>query len=260
MKYVAMLIAVLLSVGQIWAQAAGSGEGQQMTQARQVDQIMAQLSRQVDQMETQLVDWANLNRYRKENAELPPVAYGEQRVVFYGDSITDFWGRSTGSFFPGKSYVNRGISGQTTPQLLIRYQQDVVHLNPAVVVVLAGTNDIAGNTGQATPEMIEDNFASMAAIAKQNGIKMVIASILPASRYFWSPAVQPIGEIRVVNQWLRNFCSQNGLVYLDYYDSMVDAQGGMREGLSSDGVHPTAQGYAVMAPLAERAIAEALGR
>ena len=187
MKYVAMLIAVLLSVGQIWAQAAGSGEGQQMTQARQVDQIMAQLSRQVDQMETQLVDWANLNRYRKENAELPPVAYGEQRVVFYGDSITDFWGRSTGSFFPGKSYVNRGISGQTTPQLLIRYQQDVVHLNPAVVVVLAGTNDIAGNTGQATPEMIEDNFASMAAIAKQNGIKMVIASILPASRYFWSP-------------------------------------------------------------------------
>lgn len=181
-------------------------------------------------------------------------------MVFYGDSITDFWGRQTGTFFPGKHYINRGISGQTTPQLLVRFQQDVVHLKPAVVVVLAGTNDIAGNTGQATPGMIEDNFAAMAAIARQSGIRMVIASILPASHYFWSPAVHPVEEIDAVNQWLKTFCSQNSLVYLDYYHSMADSNGGMREGLSSDGVHPTAQGYAVMTPLAEQAIAQALAK
>jgi lysophospholipase L1-like esterase len=260
MSRAAALITLSLCVGPIWAQVTGSDEGQQATQARNVKEMMTQLSQQVDQFESQLGDWADLNRYREENATIGSVPQGEQRVVFYGDSITDFWGRSTGSFFPGKPYVNRGISGQTTPQLLIRFQQDVVHLKPAVVVVLAGTNDIAGNTGQSTPQMIEDNFVSMAAIARQSGIKMVIASILPASRYFWSPAVHPVDEIRAINQWLKDFCSQNNLIYLDYYDSMVDSNGGMREGLSSDGVHPTTQGYAVMAPLAERAINQALIR
>lgn len=255
---IAVLITMSLCVGAIGAQTTGSGDGQQATQARHVEGLMTELSQQVDQMESQLGDWANLSRYRSENANLGTGTEGEQRVVFYGDSITDFWGRRTGTFFPGKPYINRGISGQTTPQLLVRFQQDVIHLNPSVVVVLAGTNDIAGNTGQATPEMIEDNFASMAAIARQSGIRMVISSILPASRYFWSPAVHPVEEISAVNRWLRKFCSQNDLVYLDYYDSMVDSNGGMREGLSSDGVHPTAQGYAVMTPLAEQAIAQAL--
>lgn len=260
MKSAAIFIAVSLSVGQVLAQAAGSGDGQQVTQAQQTEQMMSQLSQQVQQMESQLADWPNLNRYRNEDAALPSVANGEQRVVFYGDSITDFWGRQTGSFFPGKSYINRGISGQTTPQLLIRFQQDVVHLKPAVVVVLAGTNDIAGNTGQSSLGMIEDNFASMAAIAKQCGIKMVIASILPASHYFWAPAIQPVEGIRAVNAWLKDFCSKNGLIYLDYYSSMADSDGSMRQGLSSDGVHPTAAGYAVMTPLAEQAITQALRR
>jgi lysophospholipase L1-like esterase len=184
-----------------------------------------------------------------------------QRVVFFGDSITDAWGSSPtkGVFFPGKPYVNRGISGQTTPQMLVRFQQDVVHLHPAAVVILAGTNDIAGNTGVSTQQMIEDNYTSMAEIAKQNGIKVVFASITPAFAYPWRPGIQPVERIRELNKWLQDFCSANGCVYLDYYSSMADAKGAVLPGLSSDGVHPTAKGYAVMAPLAERAIAQALG-
>jgi lysophospholipase L1-like esterase len=155
--------------------------------------------------------------------------------------------------------VNRGISGQTTPQMLVRFQQDVVHLHPAAVVILAGTNDIAGNTGPSTQQMIEDNYTSMAEIAKQNGIKVVFASITPAFAYPWKPGIQPVERIGELNKWLQDFCAANGCVYLDYYSSMADAKGAMLPGLSSDGVHPTAKGYAVMAPLAEHAIAEALG-
>jgi lysophospholipase L1-like esterase len=215
----------------------------------------------MQQMQAHLEDWPDLARYRAENEALPPVARGEKRVVFLGDSITDGWGRSpTTVFFPGKPYVNRGISGQTTPQMLIRFQQDVVHLHPAAVVILAGTNDIAGNTGPSTEQMIEDNFTSMAEIAKQNGIKVVLASITPAYAYPWKPEVQPVERIRALNKWLQDFCSSHGFVYLDYYSSMADAKGAMLPGLSSDGVHPTAKGYAAMAPLAESAIAHALGQ
>jgi lysophospholipase L1-like esterase len=206
-------------------------------------------------------DWPNLARYHAENEALPTPAAGQQRVVFYGDSITDAWGRSekAGVFFPGKPYVNRGISGQTTPQMLVRFQQDVVHLKPAAVVILAGTNDIAGNTGPTTNQMIEDNFASMAAVAKRNGIKVVLASTTPAFNYPWKPGVEPVERIRALNKWLKEFCSQEDCIYLDYYSSMADERGAMRPGLAIDGVHPTAQGYAIMAPLAERAIQEALG-
>jgi lysophospholipase L1-like esterase len=216
-------------------------------------------AQQIERMKAQLNDWAQLDRYRADNAALLPPAPGEQRVVFYGDSITDFWGRNgRGVFFPGKPYVNRGISGQTTPQMLVRFQQDVVHLKPAVVVILAGINDIAGNTGPSTPEMIEDNFASMAAIAKQNNIKLVISSVLPAIAFPWRPGIQPAEQVRALNVWLKDFCRRDGDVYLDYYSAMADAEGGMKPGLSIDGVHPTAQGYAIMSPLAEKAIAEAL--
>ena len=205
-------------------------------------------------------DWPNLGRYRAENEALPPPSAGEKRVVFFGDSITDAWGRSVGEFFPGKPYVNRGISGQTTPQMLIRFQQDVVHLHPAAVVILAGTNDIAGNTGPTTNQMVEDNFASMADIAKQSGIKLVFASILPAYSYPWKPSIQPVERIRELNAWLKEFCEKHKCVYLDYYSAMADEKGAMRPGLASDGVHPTAQGYAVMAPLAEKAITHALSK
>ena len=205
-------------------------------------------------------DWPNLGRYRAENEALPPPSAGEKRVVFFGDSITDAWGRSVGEFFPGKPYVNRGISGQTTPQMLIRFQQDVVHLHPAAVVILAGTNDIAGNTGPTTNQMVEDNFASMADIAKQSGIKLVLASILPAYSYPWKPSIQPVERIRELNAWLKEFCEKHKCVYLDYYSAMADEKGAMRPGLALDGVHPTAQGYAVMAPLAEKAITHALSK
>ncbi|HWZ52812.1 MAG TPA: SGNH/GDSL hydrolase family protein [Granulicella sp.] len=213
-------------------------------------------------MQAKLDDWAQLNRYRADNAALPAPAAGEQRVVFYGDSITDGWGRQpgTGTFFPDKPYANRGISGQTTPQMLVRFQQDVVHLHPALVVILAGTNDVAGNTGPSTPEMTEDNFAAMAAIARQNDIKVILASITPAYVYPWKPSVQPVATIREINQWLKDYCAREHFTYLDYYSAMVDDKGGMKPGLSFDGVHPTAQGYAIMGPLAEAAIAQALGR
>ena len=209
-------------------------------------------------MLSMLADWPDLARYRNENASLPPISSGEKRVVFFGDSITDSWGRRVGVFFPGENFINRGISGQTTPQLVIRFQQDVVDLHPTVVVVLAGTNDIAGNTGPSTPQMTLDNFASMAAIAKANHIRMVIASILPAAAYPWKPGVKPAEPIRQLNESLKNLSSREGLIFLDYYSAMADANGGMRPGLSSDGVHPTAKGYEIMTPLAEVAIKQAL--
>ncbi len=260
-KEIGVLIIAFSCLGQSRAQAVSASEGFQQIRAREVSQELSKLSQELIGVEASLGDWSDLNRYRKENANLPPPMESEPRVVFYGDSITDAWGRlpDTGEFFPGKPYVNRGISGETTPQMLVRFSQDVVHLKPAVVLVLAGINDIAGNTGPSTPEMIEDNFAAMAAIAKQNGIKMVIASILPSNRLGWAPAIQPAEEVRQINLWLRNFCTTNGLVYLNYYDALVDSHGGMRPELSADGVHPTGLGYAVMAPLAERAIAQALG-
>jgi len=222
----------------------------------------AQTPEQIAAMQAKLNDWPQLDRYRAENAALAVPAAGEQRVVFYGDSITDGWGRrpGTGTFFPGKPYVNRGISGQTTPQMVVRFQQDVVHLQPAVVVILAGTNDVAGNTGPSTPEMTEDNFAAMAAIARQNGIKVVLASITPAYAYPWKPSVQPVPAIHEINQWLKDYSAREHFVYLDYYSALVDDKGGMRPGLSFDGVHPNAAGYAIMAPLAEAAIAQALGQ
>ena len=219
----------------------------------------SQTDRQLAAAQKKLLDWAELGRYRTDNMVLAASAAGEKRVVFYGDSITDGWGRKPGTeFFPGKPYVNRGISGQTTPQMVVRFEQDVVHLQPAAVVILAGTNDVAGNTGPMTPEMTMDNFAAMVAIAKANRIKVVIASITPASAYPWKPEVQPADAIRDLNVRLKAFCEREGLVYLDYYSAMTNASGGLDKDLASDGVHPTAKGYEVMAPLAEKAIAQAL--
>ncbi|MDW5265885.1 MULTISPECIES: SGNH/GDSL hydrolase family protein [Acidobacteriaceae] len=217
-------------------------------------------AKQIADMQAKLKDWPNLARYRDENAALAPVAAGEQRVVFYGDSITDGWGRrpETGTFFPGKPYINRGISGQTTPQMVVRFRQDVIDLHPAVVLILAGTNDVAGNTGPMTPEMTEDNFSSMADLAHANGIKVILASITPAFDYPWKRGMEPAPKIRAINAWLKNYCGQHGYTYLDYYTSLTDSEGGMKPGISFDGVHPNAKGYAIMAPLAQAAIDKAL--
>lgn len=205
-------------------------------------------------------DWPNLARYKDEDAKLPPPTPGEPRVVFMGDSITDGWGRHVGEFFPGKPYINRGISGQTTPQMLVRFRQDVVALKPKVVVINAGINDIAGNTGPTTLEAIENNLMSMSDLARFNGIGVVLASVTPARAFGWRKGVDPRDDIRALNAWMKEYAAKNRLVYCDYYSAMVDADGGMREGLSSDGVHPTAAGYAIMGPLAQAAINRALGQ
>lgn len=205
-------------------------------------------------------DWANLAKYRDANAKLAPPGPNESRVVFYGNSITEVWAQHFPTMFPGKPYIGRGISGQTTPQMLVRFNQDVVALRPKVVVILAGTNDIAGNTGPSTIEMIEDNLRSMAEIANANGIRVVLSSVLPVYDYPWKPGLEPAPKILALNAWMKAYAAKVGATYLDYHSAMQDARHGMREGLASDGVHPTEAGYRVMAPLAEKAIAEALRR
>jgi lysophospholipase L1-like esterase len=205
-------------------------------------------------------DWANLARYREANATLGPPKAGENRVVFMGNSITDGWAKYFDQMFAGKPYVGRGIGGQTTPQMLVRFRQDVIALQPKVVVILAGTNDIAGNTGPSTLEMIEDNLRSMTELAKANGIRVVLSSVLPAYDYPWRPGLEPAPKIVALNAWMKKYTAESGAVYLDYHSAMADARQGLRSDLSQDGVHPNEAGYRMMAPLAERAIAEALGR
>ncbi|GAB5555389.1 MAG: SGNH/GDSL hydrolase family protein [Saprospiraceae bacterium] len=203
-------------------------------------------------------DWPNLAKFQAANAELEAPKRGENRVVFMGNSITIGWKNKAPEFFEGKPYINRGISGQTTPQMLIRFRQDVVALQPKVVVILAGTNDIAGNTGPSTIEMIADNMKSMAEIAKANGIKVVISSVLPVYDYPWKPGLEPAMKIVELNKMLKKYCKQNKHVYLDYFKAVVDDRNGMKAAYANDGVHPTKEGYAIMAPLAEAAIAKAL--
>lgn len=205
-----------------------------------------------------LDDWAGLTRYRAANDSIPPPAPGENRVVYIGDSITESWATYFPALFPGKPYIPRGISGQTTPQILVRFRQDVVQLKPKVVVILAGTNDIAGNTGPSSLEMIQHNLASMAEIARANGIRVVLSSVLPAYEYPWKRGLDPAPKIVALNSWIRRYAEETGAVYLDYHSAMVDARGGLRAGLTRDGVHPDAAGYAVMAPLAAAAIAMAM--
>lgn len=220
------------------------------------------VEKQIAGMQAKLNDWPQLGRYGAENAALAPVGKGELRVVFYGDSITDAWGRrpDTGTFFPGKPFVNRGIGGQTTAQMVVRFQQDVVNLKPTVVVILAGTNDVAGNTGPMTPAMTEDNFRAMGDMAKAAGIKLVIASILPAGDFPWHHGMEPAPKIKGLNTWLQEYCEKVGATYVDYYASMADEAGAMKPGISKDGVHPNEKGYAMMGPLVLTGIEKALKR
>ena len=215
---------------------------------------------QVAAMERRLSDWPNLARYRDANAALGDAAPGENRVVFMGNSITDAWAKSFPTMFPGKPYVGRGISGQTTPQMLARFRQDVVALEPKVVVILAGINDIAGNTGPSSQQMIADNLMSMTEIAKANGIRVVLSSVLPAYDFPWRRGLQPAPKVAALNTWIKQYAQQAGVVYLDYYSKMVDARGGLPPELASDEVHPTEAGYRLMAPLAEAAIQQALSQ
>ena len=208
--------------------------------------------------EQMLTDFPWLAHFREENARLGAPAPGENRVVFMGDSITEGWHLEQS--FPGKPYVNRGISGQTTPQMLVRFRQDVIALAPKVVVILAGTNDIAGNTGPETPGEIEDNLASMADLARANGIGVVLCSLLPAFDYPWQPGLTPAPKIDELNTWIKRYAADKGYVYVDYHSAMKDARDGLPPDLSRDGVHPLPAGYARMAPLVEAGIETVLAR
>jgi lysophospholipase L1-like esterase len=216
--------------------------------------------------DARLRDWANMARYREANRTLAAPARSEARVVFMGDSITDGWQQPRyGGFFPGKPYVDRGISGQTTPQMLLRFRRDVIDLQPKAVVILAGTNDIAGNTGPMTNEEIQGNLASMSELAHAHNIKVVFSSVTPVSEYHVAnpravpqTTARPMARITAMNEWMKSYAAAHGDVYLDYFSAMIDDKGLMKTELTEDDLHPNAKGYAIMGPLAEAAIARAL--
>lgn len=199
-------------------------------------------------------DWANLNRYKDENKQLGAPKAGEDRVVFMGNSITAGWIHMRPEFFENKPYVNRGIGGQTTPQMLIRFTQDVIDLQPKAVVILAGINDIAENTGPTSLEAIMDNISGMALLAKSHGIKVILSSVLPAYDFPWRPGLEPAGKVIALNRMIKRFASENDFYYLDYFSALSDSRNGMKKEYASDEVHPTKQGYQVMEPLVEKAI------
>jgi lysophospholipase L1-like esterase len=230
------------------------------TSAQQASESCQAVQERAQEMEATLRDWPNLARYAQADSQLSAAKKGERRAVFLGDSITDGW--NLAEYFPGKPYVNRGISGQTTPQMLIRLRPDVINLQPKAMAILAGTNDLAGNTGPMTLGMIEDNLSSIAELARAHSIRVVLASLLPVSDYGKEKQTEkrPPEKIKELNAWIKKYCQQHGLVYLDYYSHMVDAKGMLPAELSEDGLHPNAAGYKVMAPLAEKAVQQALGR
>ena len=242
-----LMMALVLCVSALGQAPPGSPAAQRLEEYRQ------------SKAATLRDDFGELARYRVANASLKPIARDEKRVVFFGDSITDMW--NLAEYFPGKPYINRGISGQTTPQMLLRFRQDVIALAPKVVVILAGTNDIAGNTGPMSLEDIEANYASMADLARANSIRVVFSSILPVHNYtpesqdfFAQRSPQKIVEL---NRWLKSYSAEHGEVYLDYFSPMVDEKGLLKRDLAEDGLHPNKAGYSIMAPLAAAAIEKA---
>jgi lysophospholipase L1-like esterase len=257
---------ILFLVSSAFAQQSASGNAEAAKAAPDCADLPA-MQKQLDWQTGRLRDWAQLERYREANANLPQPAKNEIRVVFMGDSITDGWSNPQfGGFFPGKPYVNRGISGQTTPQMLVRFRRDVIDLEPQVVVILAGTNDIAGNTGPMTLGQIEANLTTMTELARAHGIRVVLSSVMPVrdgltnkdGEKLVQTKKRPPETIVALNEWIKKYAAENHLVYLDYFSVMVDDQGFLKAETTYDGLHPNAQGYVVMAPLAEKAIQASL--
>ncbi|MDQ6678178.1 MAG: SGNH/GDSL hydrolase family protein [Acidobacteriota bacterium] len=241
------------------ALAATSAAAQTAAPAANQAEDTAKLRKDLEQAHKTLADWPNLARYHDLNASVAAPGPNENRVVFMGDSITDGWNKKEGQFFPGKPYIDRGIGGQTTPQMLIRFRPDVIALKPKVVVILAGTNDLAGNTGPTTVQAIEDNLTSMAELAKANGIRVVLSSITPVCDYIRpQTARRPPEKIIEVNDWMKSYAAKNGFTYLDYYPAMLDDKKMLKQELTGDGLHPNEAGYAIMSPLAQKAIERAL--
>jgi lysophospholipase L1-like esterase len=191
-------------------------------------------------------DWPNLKKYQKENATLKPTEKNEKRVVFMGNSITEFWGSFSDFFSLNKGYINRGISGQTTPQMLLRFRQDVIELSPSTVVILAGINDIAQNTGPSSTEMIANNIFSMAELAKVNNIEVILCSVLPAEKFSWSANIEPTKIVIELNEKIKNYAVKNQITYVNYFDEMKNKSNGMKKELAEDGIHPNSKGYTVM--------------
>jgi lysophospholipase L1-like esterase len=255
-----LCLAALVTGPSLMGQTSASAPAATPTPATVIDSTELQkLRADLSWARKVLLDWPDVGRYRDENARMAAPSTNESRVVFMGDSITDFWGRQRGTFFPGKPYVNRGISGQTTPQMLVRFRPDVIALKPKLVVILAGTNDIAGNTGPMTLEQIEDNLVSMVELAKANGIRVVLSSVMPVSDDFqvWTDR-RPLNKIVELNTWLKAYATKNGFVYLDYYSALIDERKMFKRELTYDGLHPNSAGYDVMGPLAEKSITLAL--
>jgi lysophospholipase L1-like esterase len=255
------LLAALVASPQLMAQSPAPARAPGFGRMTPEQIAQAQKAHE-EQMRT---DWADLEKYRSADAALRAPAPVEDRVVFMGDSITEIWGKrlnpampEPAPFFPGKPYINRGISGQTSPQMLVRFRQDVIDLKPKVVVILAGTNDLAENTGPMRLEDTESNLQSMSDLAAANGIRVVLCSVLPAKAFWWHSGIDPSKKIVELNKWIRAYAARRGFPYVDYYDAMVNSEGGLPSDLSPDGVHPNAKGFAIMAPLAEAGIAEAL--
>jgi lysophospholipase L1-like esterase len=203
-------------------------------------------------------DWANLAKYETENSQLPPKQSGKKRIVLMGDSITEFWSQIQPDFFTNPSYINRGISGQTTSQMLIRFRPDAINLQPDVIVILAGVNDVAGNTGPTTPEKILNNIKSMVELAKANAIKVILCSVLPANNFYWRPNEKAAETIIQLNQLIQSYANQKHIVYIDYHSAMADTKKGLSKEFSNDGVHPNLTGYQTMKPLLEKAIQQIL--
>lgn len=219
---------------------------------------LTELEQRLATQKNLLWDWAGLIHYGSENTELPRPKAGETRVVFLGDEITEMWGQGSTKFFPGKPYFNRGIAGQTTPQMLVRFRQDVIKLKPQVVVILAGTNDIASFTSPITQGMTAENVMSLVELAKVNNIKVVLASVTPiCDCYAKQSGIRPFGKIIGLNNWLKEYAAQSGAVYLDFYAALAEGRN-LKKEFTNDGLHINDAGYAVMAPLAEQAIAQAL--
>jgi lysophospholipase L1-like esterase len=203
-------------------------------------------------------DWPGIGRYEKANANVAPPAKGQIRVVYMGDSITDAWINNDSTFFKSNNYIDRGISGQTTGQMLVRFREDVINLKPAVVVILAGINDIAENNGPSKLEDVMGNIISMAELARANKIKVVLSSVLPAAEFPWRKTIDPKPKVKALNDMIKEYAGKNNFVYLDYFTPLVDENSGLPKNLSGDGVHPNLDGYKIMEPLAQKAIAAAL--
>ena len=203
-------------------------------------------------------DWANLGKYKTANKQLMKPNTNEHRIVFMGNSITEGWSQANPSFFEGKPYINRGIGGQTTPQMLLRFRQDVIDLEPKIVVILAGTNDIAENTGPITLEEIHNNIQSMVELAKANSITPIVCSVLPAYDYPWRPGKAPNIKIPELNGMLKAMCTTEKVPYLDYFSAMADARNGLPAKYTTDEVHLTKEGYAVLEQMVKKAIETAL--